>query len=595
MLRVARAVVLGTLFWVCPAMLRAATPVVLVNGYQGPSCPPSSSQPASASSFGNLETLLAGNGLSPLFFDNCVACPGCSLEDLGAAFGKFLGGLKSADGAPAPQIDVVAVSMGGLIVRAYLSGATAGGFSPPLETKVRKAVFIGTPHFGSDLLGGLDSGSPQTASMQLGSAFLNNLATWNQGWEDLRGIDALAIAGSGGASSNDDGVVPLSSASLTFTLVDRRTRVIPYCHTEPAKLGGAVACQPGAKTLDNVDDADHLVYRIASSFLTDTADWTKLGTPPSEDPYLSLNGGVYASLRAADDKPVALASVTAAGQTDTKAAYTFASKLPQLFYRESMAAQPYLLTFGGVDGSSRQLPYQVYSGGIAPALFKPAGPYVTGIYGASVVASYSMAPGMFIVIFGDKLASSEASAASGTTATQLADAQVFVNDKTIGLQYANTGEIDAVLPTGLTGLVTLKVVTSQGQHTVNVMVEPAVPSLYYADPSTGDGLAYVFDSNTGKAITTANPAQAGQTISFYGTGLGETTRTAGYDVANAPVTVTIGGIVAQVAYAGRVPDPAFPGVDEIDVVIPAGVTSGANSVYVFAGDRYSNEVVLPVK
>ena len=50
--------------------------------------------------------------------------------------------------------------MGGLIVRSYLSGKQTqeGVFTPPADTKVRKIVFLGTPHFGTpatSLLGGL--------------------------------------------------------------------------------------------------------------------------------------------------------------------------------------------------------------------------------------------------------------------------------------------------------------------------------------------------------------------------------------------------------------------------------------------------------
>jgi len=52
-------------------------------------------------------TLLGQTGISSVFFDNCVYCPGCSLEDLGASFGKFLGALKYTDGTPVAQVDVV--------------------------------------------------------------------------------------------------------------------------------------------------------------------------------------------------------------------------------------------------------------------------------------------------------------------------------------------------------------------------------------------------------------------------------------------------------------------------------------------------------
>jgi hypothetical protein len=45
--------------------------------------------------------------------------------------------------------------MGGLIVRSYLSGkqTAEGTFNPPAETKIRKLVFLATPHFGTAAAG----------------------------------------------------------------------------------------------------------------------------------------------------------------------------------------------------------------------------------------------------------------------------------------------------------------------------------------------------------------------------------------------------------------------------------------------------------
>jgi triacylglycerol esterase/lipase EstA (alpha/beta hydrolase family) len=87
--------------------------------------------------------------------------------------------------------------MGGLIVRSYLSGKQPqeGIFLPPIETKVRKLVFLGTPHFGtraSNLFGG---GNVQVAQLAVGSPLIFDLATWNQGTDDLRGVDAIAVLG----------------------------------------------------------------------------------------------------------------------------------------------------------------------------------------------------------------------------------------------------------------------------------------------------------------------------------------------------------------------------------------------------------------
>jgi triacylglycerol esterase/lipase EstA (alpha/beta hydrolase family) len=42
-------------------------------------------------------------------------------------------------------------SMGGLIIRSYLAGKREDGtFAPPFNHRIRKAVFIGTPQFGTN-------------------------------------------------------------------------------------------------------------------------------------------------------------------------------------------------------------------------------------------------------------------------------------------------------------------------------------------------------------------------------------------------------------------------------------------------------------
>src|SRR6202166_3367399 len=98
------------------ALAIAQTPVVFVNGFQN-ACTAASN---SALTFGQLPQLLSSRPV--LFFDAC-AYPAQSIESLGQLFGQMI--------ATYPQVDVIAHSLGGLIVRSYLSGKQAsGGFNP---------------------------------------------------------------------------------------------------------------------------------------------------------------------------------------------------------------------------------------------------------------------------------------------------------------------------------------------------------------------------------------------------------------------------------------------------------------------------------
>src|SRR5580698_2524246 len=121
-------------------------PVVFINGFQFEGCPTTF-----ADTFGVADQVLESNGEVSLFFNTCSLPSTASIEDLGAAFGTFLSGLNYTNGKPVDQVDVVAHSMGGLVLRCYLSGKqdAAGMFQPPASTNVRKAVFLATPNFGT--------------------------------------------------------------------------------------------------------------------------------------------------------------------------------------------------------------------------------------------------------------------------------------------------------------------------------------------------------------------------------------------------------------------------------------------------------------
>ena len=270
-------------------------PVVLLNGWQFgflDSCPLSSGP---SDTFGGLDQKLKDDGVPVVyFFDNCRECRNCLIEDIGIVLGRVLDLIRYDTGALVPQIDLVGHSMGGLIARAYLAGLHPNGsLQPPPSPRVRKLVLTGTPNFGSfqavTYLGN------QTAEMVPGSAFLWYLATWNQRGDDLRGIDALAVIGNAGTwygvPNAGDGVVSLTSASLGFSRDRSRTRVLPYCHIDPAWYTPAGMSCDGAGGVAKAPET----HRIVLSFLDGTSEWMSaaLSTTPNQDQYLSRYGGMY--------------------------------------------------------------------------------------------------------------------------------------------------------------------------------------------------------------------------------------------------------------------------------------------------------------
>jgi hypothetical protein len=116
-------------------------PVVLLNGWDFGCLSPSDA----LSTFGNSVTDYLGNA-SAYYFDNCVECPNCSIEDLGNSLGQSLSLITNDDGSDVAQFDLVTYSMGGLIARAYLSGLQSdGSLASPVNPRIRKLVEIATP------------------------------------------------------------------------------------------------------------------------------------------------------------------------------------------------------------------------------------------------------------------------------------------------------------------------------------------------------------------------------------------------------------------------------------------------------------------
>ena len=290
-------------------------PVVLLNGWQTGftgTCPIAAS---SSETFGNLAQYLVADGVPVVYlFDNCLEDSGQLIETLGNDLGDFLNTIKYDTGAQVPAIDLVGFSLGGLVARAYLAGLQPNQtLTPPTTALVNKLVLIATPNFGSYVAGNYATISVGTAGSQgaelvPGSAFLWNLANWNQRTANLRGVSAIAIVGNAGAYTPGissgitllnagDGLVSLTSASLGFAAQQSATRIVPYCHVDPAAFTnttfGLFAC--AAPGIANVTSTAHYTGLIVRSFLAGTTDWqsTTWSSTPSTDPYLSKNGGIF--------------------------------------------------------------------------------------------------------------------------------------------------------------------------------------------------------------------------------------------------------------------------------------------------------------
>lgn len=577
----------------------ANPPVVFLNGYQT-SCSSSSF----SGTFGNADQVLQAAQLTSVFFDNCSIAGTTSsrptIEALGAAFGTFLRGLRYTDGTPVTEVHVVAHSMGGLILRSYLAGKADGvpaSYAPPLNTGIRKAVFLATPHFGTALAGQLGS-DVQTQEMSLGSQFLFDLNTWNQGLDDLRGVDALSVAGTGGTGAEsgtisfgsplDDGVVTLHSASLGFVRPGR-TRLVPTCHASISLLFIFGFCSNGATPIAAITDTNNVTGQIVVSFLTGTTNWQSLGQAIEDNGLASALGGINLQVQDAAGTPLAATSGTITSPTGLEAPLGLSSTKQVLFIEIFPASSPrpiQVRTSSSTVNTTQTLP----SGTVAPVIVKP-GPMVRGVVpAAGPIFPYNVAPGAFVSIYGTNLSGSTLTATAPNYPTTLGDVQVNVNGIAAAIQYISAGQLNIVWPDVAPGITKLTVTTGSGTFTTNVIVQAAVPSVF----TLGGATAAAINAVTGAVVSPAAPLRAGvDIVTLFLTGLGSTTRSNGLDYAAIQPSITIGGQTCNVSYAGR--SPGFPALDQINCLVPAGLSGDAVPVVVTSNGRAANTVTLKIQ
>jgi hypothetical protein len=106
----------------------------------------------------------------------------------------------------------------------------------------------------------------------------------------------------------------------------------------------------------------------------------------------------------------------------------------------------------------------------------------------------------------------------------------------------------------------------------------------------------------GKLVSNSNPAQAGETLTLYATGLGPTTPAVSFgqpfpqgaiSLVNAPIEVLVNGKSSDVLYAGGYPG-AIDGY-QVNFRLPAGLSSGTAGLQLTAAWVPGQQVAIAIK
>ena len=229
----------------------------------------------------------------------------------------------------------------------------------------------------------------------------------------------------------------------------------------------------------------------------------------------------------------------------------------------------------------------------------------TGIINAGSSAPFTagLAPGELINIYGANLASGIRVAPRVPFPTTLGNVQVTINGIPAPIYYVYPEVLAVIVPYGVTGSIAKVQVFNANvpSNAVTAWISKTAPGvLTQSSNGLGYGDAVHLD---GALVNAQDPAQIGETVSVYLTGLGAVSPTirdgdpgptAPFPLAYTTDTITayIGGVQATVGYAGLAPQLA--GLYQINLTVPAGLTSGDHGLDIAGPDAYSAVCLIAI-
>ena len=263
-----------------------------------------------------------------------------------------------------------------------------------------------------------------------------------------------------------------------------------------------------------------------------------------------------------------------------------------------------------LTGSAQLAGHPAPAFGVYGDMESAAGP-PTVIYqeGAVSAASFApgavpLAPGSIVSLFGLNVGTDAATAPGLPLPASLEGVSVTVGGLPAPLFSiaAGGGQINLQLPTALDGQAQADVVVNNNgvlsqPETISLGVSPALFTL----SQNGVGPAAAQRDADASIVSGSNPAAPGEVVRLYATGLGavqppvaDGEAPSGLSATVGAVTVTIGGIPAEVLFAGLAPN--FAGLFQVNARVPAGLPAG-NAVVVISvdGSPATGQATLPIR
>ncbi len=255
-------------------------------------------------------------------------------------------------------------------------------------------------------------------------------------------------------------------------------------------------------------------------------------------------------------------------------------------------------------------PYLGIDVALAAPGFSGTGVYLNpvGVLNAGSYAPFTtgISPGELITLFGTNLAPSFAQATTTIFPNKLGNpsVQVFIDGIAAPLYYVSPTQISAIVPYAVSTypIATIQVKNNGvASNTVTEFVNSTTPGVL-TSPANGISVAAALHSDY-SLVTEKSPAQPGESISVYLTGLGGvfppiqdgypgSSDASSLNTTTNTIAALVGGTTATVLYSGLA--PGLTGLYQLNITIPTGLTAGDNLLDIEGPDSYSSEALIPV-
>jgi len=278
-------------------------------------------------------------------------------------------------------------------------------------------------------------------------------------------------------------------------------------------------------------------------------------------------------------------------------------------YSDTVTSEQYAIGDGGAIRIGQGVwPFLGVSVDLQAPTFTPTGSVYlnpTGIVNAASYAPFTagVSDGELVTLYGANLAANTVFASAVPYATMLGGVQVLVNNVAAPIYYVSPTQISVLVPFETSSPVAQFQVINNGtvSNVVTELVNLTTPGVFTTPNFNGLGYGAVQHNADGTPVSPSSPAQPGEYVNVYLTGLGAVSPAIA-DGAAPPlsplsytsntITADIGGVAATVAFGGLA--PGLAGLYQVSLQIPSAAAAGDNTLGISGPDSSAMQALISI-